>query len=236
MRSPVIEYEDLVQEGMLGLYRATETYDPSLGYKFSTYAYVWIQQYIYRSFQDKGFRTFRIPCYMQEKFRKFHKGATIDALKELCKDHKSKKADQFAIMHIYHEMYGISLDEELKIITNSDNRPLLYGEVIEAIDETGDLDKLIKDDLLSVVMAGCDEIDGYVANTVMGKRKKERILRARDILFMRKGIGYDKEHLLEECGKKYGITRERVRQIELKYMQKLQKYFRRKKLTMESFV
>ena len=205
-RNRGLSFLDLIQEGNTGLMRAVDKYEYRRGYKFSTYATWWIRQAITRSIADQA-RTIRIPVHMIETMSKIRnvskkllqeKGREPN-IEEIARDVKISVSEARRVLKI--SRHQISLD---RTVGESDDS--VFGDFIE--DEKAE----------SPVSAAAQE---------MLKEKVESVLdtltyREREIIKLRYGIGDGYTYTLEEVGKKFMVTRERVRQIEAKAVRKLQ--------------
>ncbi|MGR3303742.1 MAG: RNA polymerase sigma factor RpoD [Candidatus Scalindua sp.] len=213
-RNRGLSFLDLIQEGNTGLMRAVDKYEYRRGYKFSTYATWWIRQAITRSIADQA-RTIRIPVHMIE---------TMSKIRNVSKKLLQEKGREPGIEEIAKEV-KISVSEARRVLKISRHQISLDRTVGESADSAfGDF---IEDDKAeSPVSAAAQE---------MLKEKIESVLetltyREREIIKLRYGIGDGYTYTLEEVGKKFMVTRERVRQIEAKAVRKLQHPVRSRKL------
>lgn len=213
-RNRGLSFLDLIQEGNTGLMRAVDKYEYRRGYKFSTYATWWIRQAITRSIADQA-RTIRIPVHMIE---------TMSKIRNISKRLLQEKGREPTIEEIASAV-KISVPEARRIMKISRSQISLDRPVGESEDSSfGDF---IEDEKAeSPVSAATQE---------MLKEKIEGVLntlsyREREIIKLRYGIGDGYTYTLEEVGKKFNVTRERVRQIEAKAIRKLQHPIRSRKL------
>ncbi|HHT9118067.1 MAG TPA: RNA polymerase sigma factor RpoD [Candidatus Hypogeohydataceae bacterium YC38] len=213
-RNRGLSFLDLIQEGNTGLMRAVDKYEYRRGYKFSTYATWWIRQAITRSIADQA-RTIRIPVHMIEtmsKIRNISKRLLQEkgrepTVEEIAKGVRISVPEARRIMKI--SRYQISLDRPV-----GESEDSSFGDFIE--DEKAE----------SPVSAATQEMLKEKINNVLGTLS----YREREIIKLRYGIGDGYTYTLEEVGKKFNVTRERVRQIEAKAVRKLQHPIRSRKL------
>jgi len=205
-RNRGLSFLDLIQEGNTGLMKAVEKYEYRRGYKFSTYATWWIRQAITRSIADQA-RTIRIPVHMIEMMGKL-KNAQKEFLQRTGRD---PTPDELA------EELNISLDETLKILKISKHPTSLDKPI-------GDSDESVFGDFVENEAA---ENPISAATQELLRNNMENVLntlsfREREIIKLRYGLGGGYTYTLEEVGKIFKVTRERVRQIEAKAVRKLQ--------------
>jgi RNA polymerase primary sigma factor len=210
---------DLVEEGNLGLIKAVDKYDHTKGYKFSTYATWWIRQSVSRYLANYG-RTIRIPVYMTENVIKYKQ-----ATQRLYKEHGRKPTvdeiavelettpEEIAELHKYSQRIT-SLES---VVGSEDGAEL--GDLIEdtqSIDPVDIVAKVFRDQKLMQML---DELSQREA----------------DILRFRYGLADGDPHTLKETGDKFGLTRERIRQIEQKALNKLRKHIALNNIDFEEF-
>lgn len=211
----IVEFLDFVQEGNIGLIRAVEKYDYRRGYKFSTYATWWIRQAITRAIAEQG-KLIRIPVHM------------LEIIKKVDRYTKSLAAEDKAIPspEKIAEAIGESVDK-VKIALQNEREPISFETSVSTEDDNNS----------TLIQFFKYEDDATIATPSMIKESEDlrKVLlqcinrltdRDAKIIIMRWGLMNHKEHTLEETGYQFGVTRERIRQLECKALSRLQDMLR----------
>ena len=206
IQSTTLTTSDLIQEGIFGLVSALEKFNPSLGFKFSTYACWWIKQAMFKAISEQSY-AYNVPVYIQETVSRYNKTKQEmeqEKQKEISRADVAKKlALSEEKINTFLNVFNKALSIESGMV-NTGNKELTLAEIIE--DEKQNVENTIID----------NELKNDIKNALDNLKEKEK-----NVIVLRFGLENNEKHTLEEIGNSYGVTKECIRQIEKRALNKI---------------
>lgn len=206
IQTTTLTKSDLIQEGIFGLISALEKFNPSLGFKFSTYAAWWIKQAMFKAISEQSY-AYNIPVYIQEtlsRYKKTKQEMEQKAQKEVSKKDVAKKLSLTEEkIDVFLNAYTRAISIESGLVM-TDNKELSFADVIE--DEKQNVER----DVIDI------ELKSHIKRALQHLKEKEK-----NVIVLRFGLEDKERKTLEEIGNSYGVTKECIRQIEKRALNKI---------------
>lgn len=215
-----LPFSDLVEEGNIGLMRAVDKFNYKRGYRFSTYASWWIKQGVMRALSNQG-KTIRVPVYMFDTISKWRK----------MREALIQKLSRIPTRKELSEAMGLPADK-IKEIERIATQPSSLNAPV-SLDSSSEMMDLIQDEAAAAPSTNIEELfEGVRIDQILGYVDE----RERQVIILRFGLKGGEQHTLEETAKHFGVTRERIRQIEVAAIVKIREALKTKAQKLEDYV